>query len=154
MAADCLICKKHSGLIQTLEGSVIYEDEHVYVGHLGARSGEQLAYLGYVMVELKRHAPGFGDLTAEEAAAVGIAANEVSRALKEALHAEHVYAFVQGDGVPHFHMHLIPRYPGTPTAYWNPMKLADWPDAPRGGEVDVLEVCSRLLESLRLRREA
>jgi histidine triad (HIT) family protein len=41
-----------------------------------------------------------------------------SRALREAAGAEHVYAQVIGDRVPHLHVHLLPRYPGTPEDYW------------------------------------
>jgi diadenosine tetraphosphate (Ap4A) HIT family hydrolase len=36
------------------------------------------------------------------------------RAQREALGAEHVYAFAIGDGLRHFHLHLVPRFPGTP----------------------------------------
>ncbi|MBM7565169.1 diadenosine tetraphosphate (Ap4A) HIT family hydrolase [Paenibacillus sacheonensis] len=98
-----------------------------------ARAEERLAYLGYAVVETKRHAPGLGDLNAEEARAVGETMNRVSAALKETQSAEHVYAFVQGDGVPHFHIHLVPRYAGTPPEYRHPMNLVHWPDAKRGG---------------------
>ncbi|MBP3965624.1 HIT family protein [Paenibacillus lignilyticus] len=140
---DCFICRKHRGDVRSV-GSTIYEDGHVHVGHIGFRGEEQTAYLGYVMVELKRHTPGLGDLSVQEAAAVGVIVNEVSRALKDVLRAEHIYSFVQGDGVPHFHMHLIPRYAGTPDHYRNPTNLINWPDAPNGGEAEVEKICSKL----------
>jgi diadenosine tetraphosphate (Ap4A) HIT family hydrolase len=36
------------------------------------------------------------------------------RAQREALGAEHVYAFAIGDALLHFHLHLVPRYADTP----------------------------------------
>ncbi len=30
-----------------------------------------------------------------------------------------------------FHVHLVPRYPGTPREYWG-MQVDEWPDAPKG----------------------
>lgn len=80
-----------------------------------------------------RHAPGLGDLTDDEAASVGRLVSRVARALREVAGAEHVYSFVFGDGVPHLHVVLAPRYPGTPGEYWG-VRLTEWPEAPRVGE--------------------
>lgn len=57
--------------------------------------------------------------------------------------AEHVYAAVIGDGIEHFHLHLIPRYPGTPREYWW-VRLDEWPDAPRGDARDIETLTKRL----------
>ena len=128
MADDpCFICEKQAQG-DAAEGGVLYEDDLVYVGHLHTM-GKPGAYRGYLMVETKRHAPGLGDLTDHEAAAVGRMMNRASRALRECAGAEHVYAFVYGGGVPHLHVHLAPRYPDTPREYWGP-KLREWPNAP------------------------
>jgi diadenosine tetraphosphate (Ap4A) HIT family hydrolase len=59
-----------------------------------------------------------------------------SRALREVAGAEHVYAAVWGDGVPHLHVHLLPRFPGTPREYWG-TQVNKWPQARRG---DVAEI--------------
>jgi diadenosine tetraphosphate (Ap4A) HIT family hydrolase len=38
--------------------------------------------------------------------------------------------------VPHLHIHLQPRYPGTPREYrWE--RLDEWPAAPLGGEPEI-----------------
>ncbi len=124
---DCFICEKHQQGDEA-QGGVLFEDKLVYVGHIHAVNGPA-AYRGYLMVEPKRHAPGLGDLTDEEAEAVGRMTNRVARLQREMLGAEHVYSFVYGDGVPHLHVHLAPRYPGTPTDYWG-HRLQRWPDAP------------------------
>jgi diadenosine tetraphosphate (Ap4A) HIT family hydrolase len=38
--------------------------------------------------------------------------------------------------VPHLHIHLQPRYPGTPREYWWE-RLDGWPAAPRGDEPEI-----------------
>ena len=74
-------------------------------------------------------------------------ANRLARVLKETTNAEHVYAFVFGDGVPHLHVHLAPRYPNTPHEFWG-ARLSEWPDAPRVGEQEMRELVTRLGEHL------
>ena len=61
--------------------------------------------------------------------------------------AEHVYAAVIGHGVDHFHMHVIPRYPGTPREYWW-TRVDEWPDAPRGGDAEIAALAVRLRAAL------
>jgi diadenosine tetraphosphate (Ap4A) HIT family hydrolase len=117
---DCFRCAKHRSL-ETLPGGEIISDEHAVVSHLPlttpARTVDAV-YLGYLFVELRRHAAEWGDLTPDEAASVGRLAARASAALRDTEGAEHVYAAVIGHGVDHFHVHLIPRYPGTPREYW------------------------------------
>jgi histidine triad (HIT) family protein len=59
-----------------------------------------------------------------------------SRALREAAGADHVYAAVIGDAVPHLHVHLLPRFPGTPREYWW-QRVDEWREARRGTEQEV-----------------
>ena len=102
-----------------------------------------MAYLGYLMVEPKRHVSGLAELTAQEAQALGLLISRLSRALKESEGAEHVYAFVLGDRVPHLHVHLAPRYPGAPPEYWG-VHVDEWPEAPRGDAAAVEALSLRL----------
>ena len=95
------------------------------------------------MVEPRRHTPGLAELTDEEAQALGLLVARLSRALKESEGAEHVYAFVLGDRVPHLHVHLVPRYPGAPPEYWG-VRVDEWPGAPRGDADAVHALCLRL----------
>jgi histidine triad (HIT) family protein len=115
-AAECFVCRKHRDRGSLLPGGPVGEDDLVIVSHLApdapGRSGRPV-YLGHLFVEPRRHAPGLADLTDAEARAVGWWCTRASRALREAAGAEHVYAAVIGDGVPHLHVHLVPRYPGT-----------------------------------------
>lgn len=145
-APNCFICRKHAGL-ERVPGGAIYQDGLLYAGHAQIRPGREAAYLGYLMVEPRRHAPGLGDLTPEEARALGELAARLSRALRACLGAEHIYAFVIGDAVPHFHLHLVPRYPGAPRKFWGP-RVDEWPDAPQGGAAEIDAICMRLKETL------
>ena len=116
----------------------------MYAGHT---FGKTPAYRGWLVVEPKRHAPGLGDLTDDEACAVGRLTNRLARLLKEAASAEHVYAFVFGDGVPHLHVHLAPRYQNTPLEFWG-AQLTQWPDAPRVDEQEMRALISELRAQL------
>jgi diadenosine tetraphosphate (Ap4A) HIT family hydrolase len=46
--------------------------------------------------------------------------------------------------VPHLHVHLVPRYPGTPREYWSPLTLDEWPDAEHGGPDEIANRVARL----------
>lgn len=133
MVSDCFVCAKHEQG-DDAPGGVLFWDDLVYVGHAYPRNGGS-AYRGYMVVEPIRHAPGLGDLTDEEAEAIGRLVNRVARALKEIGGAEHVYSFVFGDGVPHLHVVLAPRYPGTPREYWG-VRVTEWPEVPRLDEAE------------------
>jgi diadenosine tetraphosphate (Ap4A) HIT family hydrolase len=143
---DCFICRKHRGMV-AVPGGALFEDHLVYAGHAQIRDGQPAAYLGYLMLEPKRHALGLADLTDEEAQALGLLAARLSRALIASQGAEHVYAFVLGDRVPHVHLHLVPRYPGAPEEYRG-VRVDDWPQAPRGGLQEIEALCTRLRDHL------
>ena len=149
-AAGCFVCRKHREQGSLLPGGPVGEDELVVVSHLApsgpGRPGGP-AYLGYLFVEPRRHAPGLADLTDPEARAVGLWCARASRALRGAAGAEHVYAAVIGDNVPHLHVHLLPRYPGTPREYWWD-RVDEWPDARRGTEPEIIELVARLRDYL------
>src|SRR3970040_1339326 len=109
--ADCFICRKHRGEV-SIPGGAIYQDDRLYVGHAQLPEGKTTCYLGWIIVETKRHVPELADLTDAEAQALGLMVSRVSRALMASEKAEHVYSFFLGDGVKHVHLHVVPRYPG------------------------------------------
>lgn len=141
---DCFICRKHRGEI-AIPGGILYQDNLVYGCHIGGpeQIAEHTAYLGYLMVESRRHTPGLADLTDEEAQATGLLVIRLSRALKACTNAEHIYAFVLGHHVPHLHIHVLPRYPGAPPEYWG-THTDEWPDAPRGGIAEIEALCAQI----------
>lgn len=145
---ECFICCKQRGEV-TIPGGAIYEDDLIYVGHAQIRDGQATTYLGYLMVEPKRHAPRLFDLTDAEAQAIGLMIARLSRALRDSEHAEHVYVFVIGDGVPHVHFHVVPRYPHAPREFWG-VHVDEWPDAPHGGPDEMAALCDRLRAQLQI----
>lgn len=137
--------------MSTVPGGEIAGDEHVAVSHLPLTTPAgpaEVAYLGYLFVEPRRHLAELGDLTAEEAASFGRLAAAVSAALQQVTGAEHIYAAVIGHGVDHLHLHLIPRYPGTPREFWW-TRVDEWPDAPRGDAPAIAALAACLREALR-----
>lgn len=138
---DCFICTKHVGKIETA-GPFIYEDDYVYVGHID-HNGEP-GYLGHIMIDLKRHARLIGDMNLAEAQAFGAIMARVSRALVNSEGAEHIYSLVSGNSVSHLHMHLIPRYPGTPKEYWGALEVYEWSEAPVGDTADIESLSIRI----------
>jgi histidine triad (HIT) family protein len=132
-------------------GGPVAEDGLVLVSHIASpdtlgREGPT-AYLGQLLVEPLRHAPGLADLNDAEARAVGWWCARASRALRDVSGAEHVYAAVLGDGVQHLHVHLLPRFPGTPREYWG-THVNKWPKARRGNAAEIGVLVQELREYL------
>ena len=141
-ALDCFVCRKHRGEI-SIPGGAIYEDDLVYASHVQIPEGQATAYLGYLMVEPRRHAAGLADLTDAEAQAMGLMVTRLSRALTAVMEAEYIYSFVLGHRAAHLHVHVVPRYPGAPREYWG-VHVDEWPDAPHGGPKEIARLCARL----------
>jgi histidine triad (HIT) family protein len=142
----CFVCDKHRRGAD-VEGGVIYEDDLVYAGHAQMFDRGDV-YLGYLIAEPKRPVVGLGELTDDEAAALGRLVNDLARALRTIGGAEHVYSFVFGDGrVRHLHVHLVPRYPGTPPEYRG-HQVTQWPGAPRGETEEMTALCDRIRPAL------
>jgi histidine triad (HIT) family protein len=138
-AAECFVCRKHREQGPLLPGGPVGEDELVIVSHLAPAAPDRPSgpvYLGHLLVEPRRHAPGLADLTDAEARVVGWWCTQASRALREAAGAEHVYAAVIGDKAAHLHVHLLARYQGTPREYWWD-RVDEWPDARRGTQPEI-----------------
>jgi histidine triad (HIT) family protein len=142
----CLICDKHQGLFK-LPGGAIYEDEFIYASHAHLNKDQERIYLGWLVLETRRHIPGLAELNDIEAQRLGLYIARLSQALKVVQRAEHVYMFVIGQGVPHLHVHLLPRYPGTPRDYWG-VNIDEWPEAPQGNPMDIEHLCTLLREYL------
>lgn len=142
----CFVCRKHAGL-EFVPGGPVYEDKLVFSGHSWSAEDQSAPYLGGFIVEPKRHLPTWAELTDEESERLGRVIRDVSRALKTVLHAEHIYIFVMGHHVPHLHVWVVPRYPGTPREHWG-LDLFEWPDRPQGGQGEVEALCERIRAAL------
>jgi histidine triad (HIT) family protein len=153
VSETCLVCSEVSGDVP-IPGGQLEDSQFVSVFHRPVLAPATDVYMGYLFVTPKRHVPGFAGLGSAEAAAVGVAIARWSRAL-EAAKAEHVYVLRIGFNVPHLHVHLVPRWPGTPgDVAWT--HVDDWPGARRGDAAQAAEVVAglRRLEDATLHPES
>lgn len=141
---ECQFCQIQQGVLFT-PGGPIYADDLTYAHHVFFGQGP--VYAGHLLVETRRHIPGFADLTAAEARSMGLLIARLSHALQACTGAEKIYVVCYGEVVPHLHVHLTARYPDTPPQYvrW---QLEDWPDAPRSDADDIATLCARLRTAL------
>ena len=102
---NCFICRKHNGQEAVPPGGYIYEDEHWLVCYAPGKLGP----LGTLFIESKRHFLDFAELNDEEQGSYGILAKRISATLKQLTNAERIYQVSMVEGVPHFHVWLIPR---------------------------------------------
>ena len=106
---DCIFCKIVTGEIPSTK---VYEDEEV------------LAFMdinpvgkGHLLVIPKEHFPTIYDMEPQALSAVSAAAQRLAKALKKALDMPGLN-LIQSNGraasqvIDHFHLHLIPRWPG------------------------------------------
>lgn len=140
-ADDCSVCAKHRGDFD-VPGGALYADDLFFASHGYMPDNPESLYLGWLVIEPRRHIAGLAGLEDEEAQRMGLIVAKLSRAL-QGEGAEHVYAFVLGHGVPHLHVHLLPRYEGTPREYWG-IRVDEWPEAPKGGFDEIAALINRL----------
>lgn len=106
---DCLFCKI---VKKEIPSEVIYENEEA----LSFLDVNPFA-LGHALVISKSHAENISGLRDEAVGPVFQAVKKVTGMLKKALGPEGFtiginHGRISGQMVPHFHIHVIPRYPG------------------------------------------
>lgn len=106
---ECLGCRVVTQS-QSVPGGVLWRREGLVLHAVAAPSPLQ----GWLVITSERHVRGLYDLNAQELQALGPLMGAVMNAQREALGAEHVYAFAIGDVLRHFHLHLVPRFADTP----------------------------------------
>lgn len=75
---------------------------------------------GWLLLDSCRHLAGPADFTTLEAQAWGPAVRWASALVRELTACDRVYAIAFGEGAPHLHLHLIPRFAQDPqTAAWS-----------------------------------
>jgi len=107
MSADCVFCKIRDGQIPSMK---IYEDERTLVfmdiNPLNA---------GHCLIVTRTHAPTIWDADEDDLQAAITSAKKVALALRQAVKPDGLN-MLQANGaaafqsVPHFHLHLIPRW--------------------------------------------
>lgn len=141
---SCFICDRQASADPTR----LTESEHAVLLHYPCDENTPNVYRGHMFVEPKRHVTVFGELNDDEAAEVGRLMAAGSRLLTGTLGAEHVYVFSIQHMVPHVHIHLVPRYPGTPQEFWGGTNLAKWEAAPMIDGVEVESLVTELRAAL------
>ncbi len=106
---DCIFCKIANGEIPS---KTLYEDEKFRVILDLAPAAK-----GHALILPKEHADNLFELPDETAAEVFVLAKSMAVLLKEKLCCDGLNVVqnngaVAGQTVPHFHLHLIPRYEG------------------------------------------
>jgi histidine triad (HIT) family protein len=137
MSADCVFCKIRDGQIPSMK---VYEDERTLVimdiNPLNA---------GHCLVVTRTHAPTIWDADEEDLRATITSAKKVALALRRAVKPDGLN-MLQANGaaafqsVPHFHLHLIPRWN-------NDGKGFDWGLVP-GDRAQIIEIGERVREAL------
>jgi diadenosine tetraphosphate (Ap4A) HIT family hydrolase len=140
--SDCVVCT-------TLEAPGrsrdmwIFEDDLVLLGHIGPTPGREDGYPGQMLLVPRRHVTSPAGLTRAEAERIGLWLSRGAGLLESVRGAEHVYLWRLGDGWPHVHFHLVPRYPGTPEEYYG-LAVRDWPGVRRYGWEGLAAIASEL----------
>ena len=97
---NCVFCKIIAGKIPATK---IWEDEEYFIMlDVNPRNP------GHTLVIPKKHDNYLFDLNDKEYSELMLKAKEVSKILKERLNPKRVGLVVEGFGVPHVHIHLIP----------------------------------------------
>jgi histidine triad (HIT) family protein len=137
MALDCVFCKIRDGEIPSMR---VYEDDRT------------LAFMdinplnsGHCLIITKTHAPTLWESDPADLQAAIAAAQKVALALKDAVKPDGIN-MLQANGaaafqsVPHYHLHLIPRWN-------NDGKGFDWPLVP-GDRSQIQAIGLRLREAI------
>lgn len=141
---DCDVCRELDGRIE-LPGGFLWDGEFVVAFHVPPLL-EPTPLLGHLLITPRRHADTWADLTRSEASEIGVAAASLSRPLREVTGAERIYSAVIGHHSAHFHLHVFPRYPGTPDEFVF-VDVDHWDGSPKGGTDRIEEFVQRLRNS-------
>jgi diadenosine tetraphosphate (Ap4A) HIT family hydrolase len=98
--ADCLICQQE----QADPDDVVFADESWSAGII---AGYDVP--GWVILRLRRHAEGFGQLTDLELAQFGRRVRDVISAVRTVTGAVATYLLIFGEANPHLHALITPR---------------------------------------------
>ncbi|HNW71338.1 MAG TPA: HIT domain-containing protein [Candidatus Paceibacterota bacterium] len=101
---NCIFCKIIKGEIPSTK---IYEDEN-FLAFLDIKP---VSY-GHTLIIPKKHCIWMQDADDETVSNIFVLAKKIMIALKKGLACDYVQLSVVGNEVPHFHIHLIPRYNG------------------------------------------
>jgi diadenosine tetraphosphate (Ap4A) HIT family hydrolase len=112
--SPCAICSEISDPSKPQRLVIVVSERWIVRHHL-----LPAPLVGWCQLVSRRHVQGPASLDDEEAAEFGPALREVSRVIERWRGVLRVYAIAFGEGAPHLHAHLVPRYESRPeTAAW------------------------------------
>ena len=137
----CVICERYRGERPNERpiGGYVYQDDHWYAYHAPIAK----ATLGQLFLVSTRHFLDYAEMTADEAQSYGVVLRRLVAALKDVVQAERVYTLVTLEGIPHFHVWLIPRYRDQTERGWSLITRER-----SCSEADALAVVTQLREAL------
>jgi histidine triad (HIT) family protein len=101
---NCIFCKI---VKKEIPASIIYEDQN-FLAFLDIQPVSD----GHILIVLKKHIVWMQDADDETISEIFILAKKLMLAIKKGIKCDYVQVSVVGKDVPHFHIHLIPRYFG------------------------------------------
>jgi len=138
--AECVFCKIVKGELPCFK---VYEDERV----LAFEDINPIAE-GHTLIIPKKHAENLWVISKEDLAAIHLVSKKVAHALREVLKPSGIAVLqLNGQGakqvVMHYHLHLVPRIPGTP-----PLPITNW-DLRPGDKEALRKTTEKISETLR-----
>jgi histidine triad (HIT) family protein len=140
---ECVFCRIVKGELPCFK---VYEDKRV----LAFEDSNPITE-GHTLVIPKRHAVNLWEISGEDLAAIHLVSKELALALKRALKPTGIAVLqLNGQGakqvVLHYHLHLVPRLPGTP-----PLPITNW-DLHPGNQQALKETAEKIAEALKSSR--
>lgn len=126
---NCAVCGSLAG---AGAAQPLFENDLWHLRHIGAPHG----VAGWMLLVSRRHVPGPAHFDDREAASFGPTLRHLQKVLLETTGALRIYMAAMGESSPHFHCHLVPRYPQMPkdAKAWS---VFDLQRAAAAGEVTV-----------------
>lgn len=112
-APACPICAELTGATEPPPGGTIFDDGRWVVTH----HPKPYADPGELIVKSRRHCESLGELTPDEAAALGPVLRAAVHAIETVVRPERVYAACFGERVRHVHFYLLPRTRAMPAGH-------------------------------------
>jgi len=108
----CPVCEELAGR-SPVPGGIVYRNDWWEVTHHAGPWTDP----GELMVKARRHVESLGELTSQEAAALGPVLRSAVAAIERSVRPERVYVASYGERVRHVHFFLLPRTSSLPAGH-------------------------------------
>ncbi|MCM2338870.1 MAG: HIT domain-containing protein [Burkholderiales bacterium] len=95
---------------------------------------------GHILIIPKKHIIWMQDSDDETISEIFKITKKLMLAIKKGLGCDYVQIAVSGNDIPHFHIHLIPRYKND--------GLSEWPTKEYNSEEDKIEIVKKITDSI------